>query len=932
MGLTKQYLAYRPIDSFNIINSGRSNVNFVVYNNIEGRYALAPAAENVIIWDFRLGERALTLRRDKQEVTALRASSDRIHIAVGYIDGVVELFDLRAPEQSVCTLALHKSAVSVLRFDDMGIRLVSGSLDTELIVVDIVEQAGRQRLIGHNAPITDAHFLQHFAAEQNIIVSCSKDTQIKFWNLETQFCFKTIVDNRTEVWALALVGEFMIAGCGESAMNVYRLRQRDDAKQSIENAVEGLSIDDEDAISPITVTNCGVIQRAGKGRCINLIADPSERVISCHGTNDLIENFYFCNEDETRERLAKRLKKARKAADKMHLDGREEKEELLSKNVSLSDEIKRLESIKVKQKIKSIDIILGAQNELRMIVSLANNSLQLYGLNASYKHKSTVAESVKQLRSLTRLGHQSEVRSVCFSNDSLAIGSGAGDSFKFWNRDSMQCLRTIPTDYILSTTFVPGDRYALLGMKSGKLVIVDVGAADIIEEIPAHESELWSIAVLPDLKGCVTGSSDTTVKIWTFELVDNVSADDSGVVDATGPKVLSLLHRNTLKLDETVLCVRVSPDMKYLAVGLLDATVKVFFLDTFKFYLSLYGHKLPVLCLDISYDSTLIATGSADRNIKIWGLDFGDCHRSLFAHDDSVMALQFIPNTHMLFSCGKDGKVKQWDADTFQKILTLPGHIGEAYHLAVSPNGKYLVTCGSDRTLRLFERTDEPIVLQDIQEEEREEMENQQLATGEESAVPQLPGLKLPSRKTVGSEKAAESILECLEISKQYDVEPDEKPELHPLMRALQVNNSDDFLFTTLARIRASDLEEALLLLPFTNVCELFERLPRLIATHSDQIELLCKVTIFLFKVHMKPISAAKNLKLLLNDLVQALHRDVSEMRDTIGMNVHGLALLQRKIEERDGIELFREATQERKKRDKKRREATKRRLAIQIT
>lgn len=53
-----------------------------------------------------------------------------------------------------------------------------------------------------------------------------------------------------------------------------------------------------------------------------------------------------------------------------------------------------------------------------------------------------------------------------------------------------------------------------------------------------------------------------------------------------------------------------------------------------QFFLSLYGHKLPVLCMDISSDSTLLVTGSADRNVKIWGLDFGDCHKSIFAHDD----------------------------------------------------------------------------------------------------------------------------------------------------------------------------------------------------------------------------------------------------------------------------------------------------------
>ncbi len=65
--------------------------------------------------------------------------------------------------------------------------------------------------------------------------------------------------------------------------------------------------------------------------------------------------------------------------------------------------------------------------------------------------------------------------------------------------------------------------------------------------------------------------------------------------------------------------------------------VQVHFMDSLKFFLSLYGHKLPVLSMDISTDSSLLISGSADKNIKIWGLDFGDCHRSLFAHADSIM-------------------------------------------------------------------------------------------------------------------------------------------------------------------------------------------------------------------------------------------------------------------------------------------------------
>ncbi len=72
---------------------------------------------------------------------------------------------------------------------------------------------------------------------------------------------------------------------------------------------------------------------------------------------------------------------------------------------------------------------------------------------------------------------------------------------------------------------------------------------------------------------------------------------------------------------------------------------QVFFLDTLKFFLSLYGHKLPVLSMDISSDGALLVSGSADKNIKIWGLDFGDCHKSLFAHQDSIM--QARPCAHL---------------------------------------------------------------------------------------------------------------------------------------------------------------------------------------------------------------------------------------------------------------------------------------------
>lgn len=70
----------------------------------------------------------------------------------------------------------------------------------------------------------------------------------------------------------------------------------------------------------------------------------------------------------------------------------------------------------------------------------------------------------------------------------------------------------------------------------------------------------------------------------------------------------------------------------------------------------------------------------------------------------------------------------------------------------MSPNGQHIVSCGQDRVIRLYERSSEPLVLEDEQEAEREAEEENTLATGQDKIAPST--LNLASRKTVTAEKA----------------------------------------------------------------------------------------------------------------------------------------------------------------------------------
>jgi U3 small nucleolar RNA-associated protein 12 len=83
------------------------------------------------------------------------------------------------------------------------------------------------------------------------------------------------------------------------------------------------------------------------------------------------------------------------------------------------------------------------------------------------------------------------------------------------------------------------------------------------------------------------------VKTWKFA---------NSAFQVQSGKLLSLVHVRTLKMSDDVLAVRYSPNNKLLAVALLDSTVKVFYQDTLKFFLSLYGHKVRIYLILVLLD------------------------------------------------------------------------------------------------------------------------------------------------------------------------------------------------------------------------------------------------------------------------------------------------------------------------------------------
>ncbi|XP_004581921.2 WD repeat-containing protein 3 [Ochotona princeps] len=938
MGLTKQYLHYVASAVFGLIGSQKGNIVFVTLRGEKGRYVAVPACEHVFVWDLRKGEKILILQGLRQEVTCLCPSPDGLHLAVGYEDGSIRIFSLLSGEGNV-TFNGHKAAVTTLKYDQLGGRLASGSKDTDVIVWDVINESGLYRLKGHKDAVTQALFLR----EKNLLVTSGKDTVVKWWDLDTQHCFKTMVGHRTEIWGMVLVSQEkrLITGTSDSelrAWDVAYLEEIEDPEEPEPKKIKGSSAKQQDTPEAeadtleaemdeapedriISCKKAGSVMREGRDRVVNLVVDRTGRILACHGTDSVLEVFCILSQEEIQKKMDKKLKKARKKAKLNSCKGEEEDLEI-NVEMTLQDEIQRVTNIKTSAKIKSFDLIHSPQGELKAVFLLQNNLVELYSLNPSLPAPQPVRTS-----RITIGGHRSDVRTISFSSDNIAVLSAAADSVKIWNRSTLQCIRTMPCEYALCSFFVPGDRQVVIGTKTGKLQLFDLASGNLLETIDAHDGALWSMSVSPDQRGFVTGGADKSVKFWDFELVKDENSTQ---------KRLSVKQTRTLQLDEDVLCVRYSPSQKLLAVSLLDCTVKIFYVDTLKFFLSLYGHKLPVICMDISYDGALIATGSADRNVKIWGLDFGDCHKSLFAHDDSVMYLQFVPKSHLFFTAGKDRKIKQWDADKFEHIQTLEGHHQEIWCLAVSPNGDYVVSSSHDKSLRLWERTREPLILEEEKEMQREAEYEESVAKEDQPAVPgETQGDNyFTGKKTIETVKAAERIMEAIELYREETAKMKEHRAIckaagkevplpmNPILMAYGNISPSAYVLEIFKGIKSSELEESLLVLPFSYVPDVLKLFNEFIQLGSD-VELICRCLFFLLRIHFGQITSNQMLVPVIEQLKETTISKVSQVRDIIGFNMAGLDYLKRECEAKSEVMFFADATSqlEEKKRKRKKRE-----------
>ncbi|NMG21658.1 beta-propeller domain-containing protein [Brasilonema bromeliae] len=151
-----------------------------------------------------------------------------------------------------------------------------------------------------------------------------------------------------------------------------------------------------------------------------------------------------------------------------------------------------------------------------------------------------------------------------------------------------------------------------------------------------------------------------------------------------------------------VRAIALTPDGKYVISGSLDSTLKVWNWQTGEEVRTLRGHDEEVRAIALTPDGKYVISGSSDETLKIWNWRTGEEVRTLKGHGSMVTAVVVTPDGNYIISGSWNGTLKVWDWQTGEVVRTLKGHSHQVDALVVTPDGKCIISGSADKTLKVW--------------------------------------------------------------------------------------------------------------------------------------------------------------------------------------------------------------------------------------
>lgn len=292
---------------------------------------------------------------------------------------------------------------------------------------------------------------------------------------------------------------------------------------------------------------------------------------------------------------------------------------------------------------------------------------------------------------MTWQGDKESISSAAFNPNLSIFASVTGNIIKLWEVTTGKRLHTLKghEDKVSSVVFSPKGDMLVSGSMDSTIKLWKASTGELISTLGAklffnagHEKAVTSLAFTSNGKQLVSGGADKTVKVWEV---------------STG----EVLHTLTGHKDEitSIAVTTLMDNISVIASGSQDKMIKLWF-NSVPLY-TLKGHEDTIQSLVFSPDGKLLASGSRDETIKLWRIPPCGPPRTLQVLDSDVISLAFNPIGNILASVS-GSNINLWDVFSGEILKTLQQDVlGKS--VAFSSNGQKLASVGELSSIKLWE-------------------------------------------------------------------------------------------------------------------------------------------------------------------------------------------------------------------------------------
>ena len=283
--------------------------------------------------------------------------------------------------------------------------------------------------------MTTCRFLRR--ADQ--LLTGSKDTLVKLWDLTTQHCVETLVAHRSEVWSLDVndTDQWLVTGSSDAELRLWRIDEAVLGHQ-LDTAMAGAAADGQLARA---ITLLGTVPRQSTERVATVQFVPGGHFLVCQAHDKLVEIYRVMDAQEAMKRHRKKAtKRAKRAAGAAGAEGEGDVDtaEATDGEVALSatDLLVPFHTLRSTGagRLRSVDVASAADaattGNFELLLALSNNVLEVHTVQPGLRVKGGAAAGPTGPSTLLRHaveapGHSSDVRTLALSTDAQLLCSGS---------------------------------------------------------------------------------------------------------------------------------------------------------------------------------------------------------------------------------------------------------------------------------------------------------------------------------------------------------------------------------------------------------------------------------------------------------------------------------------------------------------------------